>query len=72
MLISLAPGGRVEVDRIAIELRAINDRFFGALDGKSFAALSAAAAALVQSSAGALDYVYATKGRAGSPLRATA
>jgi DNA-binding MarR family transcriptional regulator len=68
VLLSLAPGGRLKVDRITIELRAINDLFFGALDSKSFAALSSAAAALVESSRGALEYVYAVEGRPGSAL----
>jgi DNA-binding MarR family transcriptional regulator len=68
VLLSLAPAGRLKVDRIAIELRAINDLFFGALDARSFAALSRAAAALVESSRGALEYVYAVEGRPGSSL----
>jgi MarR family transcriptional regulator, organic hydroperoxide resistance regulator len=66
VLLSLAPGGRLKVDRITIELRAINDLFFGALDNKSFGALSTAAAALVESSRAALEYVYAVEGRPGS------
>ena len=47
---SRRPGG-CKIDRISAEIRAINDLFFGALDAKAFAALSAAAAALVESSA---------------------
>ena len=65
VLLSLAPNGRLKVDRVAIELRAINDLFFGALDSKSFGTLSATAAALVESSRDALEYVYAVEGRPG-------
>jgi DNA-binding MarR family transcriptional regulator len=57
VLISLAPVGRLKVDRIAAELRAINDLFFGSLEAKSFGALCSAAAALVGSSRTALQYV---------------
>jgi DNA-binding MarR family transcriptional regulator len=70
VLLSVAPAGRLQVDRIAIELRAINDLFFGALDARSFAALSSAAAALVKSSLAALEYVQALEGRAGFALSA--
>jgi MarR family transcriptional regulator, organic hydroperoxide resistance regulator len=70
VLLSLAPGGRLKVDRIAIELRAINDLFFDALDSKSFDAFSAAASALVGSSRRALDYVHAMEGRPGASLDA--
>jgi len=57
VLLSLAPGGRRKLDRVAGEIRAINDLFFGALDASSFAGLSRASAALVKGSAKALDYV---------------
>ena len=33
VLLSLAPAGRLKIDRVSAELRAINDLFFGALDG---------------------------------------
>jgi MarR family transcriptional regulator, organic hydroperoxide resistance regulator len=59
VLLSLGPGGRRKLDRIAGEIRAINDLFFGALDASSFAGLSRASAALVKGSAEALDYVAA-------------
>jgi DNA-binding MarR family transcriptional regulator len=61
VLISLAPAGRLRIDRIGAELRAINDLFFGGLDCRSFRALSAAASALVQSSAKAVRYVAAVE-----------
>ena len=51
VLLSIAPAGRLAVDRVSAEIRAVNDLFFGALDAASFAALSAAAGALVESSA---------------------
>jgi DNA-binding MarR family transcriptional regulator len=59
MLLSIAPAGRLEVARIGADIRAINDLFFGALDGKAFAALSAAAATLVASSGKAIQRVSA-------------
>jgi MarR family transcriptional regulator, organic hydroperoxide resistance regulator len=63
MLLSLAPAGRLEIDRIGAELRAINDLFFGELDGASFGALCAAAEALVQGSERAVRYVAAVGGQ---------
>jgi DNA-binding MarR family transcriptional regulator len=59
VLLSLAPDGRRKLGRIAGELRAINDLFFGRLDASSFSGLSRAAAALVKGSAQALDHVAA-------------
>ena len=59
VLISIAPAGRIEIGRIGAEIRAINDLFFGALDGTAFAALSAAVGALVASSRKAVQYVNA-------------
>jgi DNA-binding MarR family transcriptional regulator len=64
VLISLAPAGRLKIDRVSAEIRAINDQFFGVLDGASFAALSAAAAALVKGSAKAAHYVNAVESEA--------
>ena len=54
VLLSIAPAGRLKLDRISAEIRAINDLFFGALDAKAFAALSGVAAALVESSGKAM------------------
>jgi DNA-binding MarR family transcriptional regulator len=64
VLISLAPAGRLKIDRVSAEIRAINDQFFGVLDGASFAALSTAAAALVKGSAKAVHYVNAVESEA--------
>jgi DNA-binding MarR family transcriptional regulator len=61
VLLSLAPAGRLRIDRVSAEIRAINDLFFGVLDGASFAALSAAAAALVKGSGKAVHYVNAVE-----------
>src|SRR5262249_14641896 len=36
VLLTLAPAGRLKIDRVSAEIRAINDTFFGALDGESF------------------------------------
>jgi DNA-binding MarR family transcriptional regulator len=68
VLISLAPAGRLELDRVSAEIRAINDLFFGAL--ASFAALSIAAQALVAGSGRALHYVKAVESDALSAAHA--
>jgi len=62
VLLSVAPTGRLAVDRVSAEIRAVNDLFFGALDGPSFAALSAATGALVEGSAKAVRYITLSKG----------
>src|SRR5947199_4388377 len=62
VLLSVAPAGRLAVDRVSAEIRAVNDLFFGALDAASFAALSAAADALLESSAKAVRYTTLAKG----------
>jgi DNA-binding MarR family transcriptional regulator len=62
MLLSVAPAGRLAVDRVSAEIRAVNDLFFGALDGASFAALSAAACTLIESSGKAVRYINSVKG----------
>ena len=62
VLLSVAPAGRLAVDRVSAEIRTINDLFFGALDAASFAGLSDAAAALVESSAKALRHITLVKG----------
>jgi DNA-binding MarR family transcriptional regulator len=59
ILLSIAPAGRIEIGKIGDEIRAINDLFFGALDAKAFAALSAAVGALVHSSRKAIHYINA-------------
>jgi len=59
VLLSIASAGRGEITRIGAEIRAINDLFFGALDGKAFVALSAAVGSLVVSSRKAVQYINA-------------
>jgi MarR family transcriptional regulator, organic hydroperoxide resistance regulator len=61
VLLSLTPAGRLRIDCVAAEIRAINDLFFGALDAPSFCALSAAAAALVKGSGKAVHYLHAVE-----------
>jgi len=72
VLISLTPAGRLKIDRISPEIRAINDLFFGELDAPSFAALSAAAGALVKGSRKAVHYVNAIESEPPAALEATA
>src|SRR5258707_2726585 len=62
VLLSVAPAGRLAVDRVSAEIRAVNDLFFGALDATSFAALSAAAGPLGESSAKAVRHITLAKG----------
>ena len=50
VLLSIAPAGRLKLDRISEEIRWINDQFFGGLDAKAFDAMCLAAAKLVQGS----------------------
>ena len=51
VLLSVAPAGRLAVDRVSAEIRTVNDLFFGALDAASFACTErCAAGALVESS----------------------
>jgi MarR family transcriptional regulator, organic hydroperoxide resistance regulator len=72
VLLSLAPAGRLRIDRVSPEIRAINDLFFGVLDPQSFAALSAAAGALVKGSRKAVHYVNAVESEPPAALDATA
>lgn len=62
ILLSVAPAGRLAIDRISAEIRAVNDLFFGGLDSASFAALSTAASALIESSGQAVQYINSVKG----------
>lgn len=62
VLLSIGPTGRLKLDRLSTEIRAINDLFFGSLDSHAFASLSAAVTGLVQSSANAVRYIHAVKG----------
>lgn len=62
VLLSVAPAGRLAVDRVSDEIRAVNDLFFGALDAAAFAALSSAAGALIESSGKAIKHIASMKG----------
>jgi DNA-binding MarR family transcriptional regulator len=57
VLLSLAPKGRLKIDRAGAEIRAVNDLFFGELDPAAFRGLAAAAAALVAGSRNAVQYL---------------
>ena len=59
VLLSLSPGGRVTIDRLGNEIRAINDLFFGAIDSRTFSALSAAVTVLVAGSSKTLQFLAA-------------
>ena len=70
MLLTLTPAGRLKIDRVSAEIRAINNAFFGALDGGSFAALCIAAQALVKGSGKTVHYVNAVESEPLSTLSA--
>jgi MarR family transcriptional regulator, organic hydroperoxide resistance regulator len=70
VLLTLAPAGRLKIDRVSAEIRAINDTFFGLLDAELFAALCAAAQTLVKGSGKAVQYVSAVEGESLSALNA--
>jgi len=61
VLLSVAPAGRLKLDRLSAEIRMLNDLFFGAIDARGFVALSSATAALVESSAKAVRHVDAVE-----------
>jgi DNA-binding MarR family transcriptional regulator len=61
VLLSLAAAGRLKIDRIAAELQALNDLFFGTLDTKAFGALCASATLLVEGSKAAMQYLAAVE-----------
>ena len=56
-LLRLTQAGRSKLERLIPAIRAINDLFFGRLDHRSFVALCAGAAALVQGSREATHYI---------------
>jgi DNA-binding MarR family transcriptional regulator len=56
-LLSLTPAGRVKIDQLIGEIRAVNDLFFGLLGSQVFAELCAGAGALVRGSSEALRYI---------------
>ena len=62
VLLSVAPAGRLAVDRVSTEIRAVNDLFFGALDAGAFAALSDTVGALIGSSSKAVRHIALMKG----------
>jgi MarR family transcriptional regulator, organic hydroperoxide resistance regulator len=70
VLVSVSPAGRQAIGRVGAEIRAVNDLFFGALGGKSFAALSEAIAALVGSSRKAVAHINAASRSATARLHA--
>ncbi len=72
VLLSLAPAGRLKFDRLAAEIRTINDLFFGVLDARTFLALSAAASSLVNGSRKAMHYVSAVESEPAAALDASA
>ena len=55
-LLSLTQAGRLKMDRLIPEIRAVNDLFFGRLDGHSFPELCANVVALVHGSREAMRY----------------
>ena len=56
-LLSLTQSGRLKMDRLIPEIRAVNDLFFGKLDAHSFSELCAGAAALVDGSREAIRHI---------------
>src|SRR6516165_11671805 len=56
-LLSLTQTGRLKMDRLIPEIRAVNDLFFGGLGAHSFPDLCASAAALVHGSREAMRYI---------------
>jgi DNA-binding MarR family transcriptional regulator len=56
-LLSLAPGGRLKIDRLIGEIRTVNDLFFGLLGARPFAELCASAGALVRGSSEAMRHI---------------
>jgi DNA-binding MarR family transcriptional regulator len=71
VLLSVAPAGRLSVNRVSREIRAVNDLFFGALDSTSFAALSEAASALIESSGRAVRHIASLRAVPQGGLRRT-
>ena len=56
-LLGLTQAGRLNMNRLIPEIRAVNDLFFGRLDAHSFSELCASAAALVHGSREAMRYI---------------
>lgn len=62
VLLSISPAGRLKLDRMAAEIRAVNDLFFGMLDAEAFMALSNAVASLIEGSSKAVRFIGSMKG----------
>src|SRR5215467_8771397 len=60
-LLSLTQVGRLKIERLIPAIRAINGLFFGRLDSRSFTELCTSAAALVQGSREAMQYIERAK-----------
>src|SRR5262249_21032881 len=56
-VLKLAPAGRIKIDRLIPEIRAVNDLFFGLLSSQSCAALCVTAKALVGGSGKAMQHI---------------
>ena len=56
-LLSLAPAGRLNIERLIGEIRTVNDLFFGLLEAQAFEELCASAGALVRGSREAMRYI---------------
>jgi hypothetical protein len=69
VLLSVSPAGRLKLDRMAAEIRTVNDLLFSALDGEAFLAFCNAASALVARSDKAARYIVSMKGVPHSSLR---
>jgi MarR family transcriptional regulator, organic hydroperoxide resistance regulator len=69
VLLCVAPAGRLAVDRVSKEIRAINNLFFGALDGASFVALGNTVSALIESSEHAVRFIASAKTAPQASLR---
>lgn len=65
-LIELTPLGCTKVRGLLVEIRAVNDLFFGMLTAGSFAALCASAEALVGGSREAMQYIARTEETSGN------
>jgi DNA-binding MarR family transcriptional regulator len=60
-LLSLTQAGRLKMDQLIPEIRAVNDLFFGRLDAHSFFELCDSAVALVDGSREAMRYTQKTQ-----------
>lgn len=69
VLLSISPAGRLKLDRLLAEIRAVNDLFFGALDGEAFSALCNAVSVLVENSDKAVRHIASAKGVPSGLLR---